>query len=90
MKHLVLFIFVFTVLIISCGQANTAESNISLNDDDTPTCPKGHHTDSIIPIVYGYPSEELFTQSDSGMVALGGCELADENWWCKIHSIGFE
>ena len=53
-------------------------------------CPEGHR-DSIIPILYGYPSEEMFNQSDSGIIALGGCEVSDcdPNWWCKIHEIGF-
>jgi len=90
MKHLVLFIFALTVLIISCGQANSKETNISLDDPDKPTCPKGHHTDSIIPIIYGLPTAETFERADSGFVAIGGCELADENWWCKIHKVGFE
>ena len=54
-------------------------------------CPKGNHTDSIIPIIYGFPTEENFRKSDSGLVALGGCELPEKpsNYWCKIHQIDF-
>lgn len=53
-------------------------------------CPYGHK-DSVIPIVYGYPSEEDFQKSDSGMIALGGCEipLEPDNWFCKIHKVAF-
>lgn len=54
-------------------------------------CPQGNHTDSIIPIVYGFPTEEDFRKSDSGLVALGGCELPEKlmNFYCKIHRIQF-
>ena len=54
-------------------------------------CPKGNHTDSIIPIIYGFPTEENFRKSDSGLVALGGCELPEKPsyYWCKIHQIDF-
>ena len=53
-------------------------------------CPKGH-TDEIVPIVYGYPSEEDFKNSDSGKVVLGGCELPEnpKKYWCKKHKIEF-
>ncbi len=55
-----------------------------------PECPEGHK-DSIIPILYGFPSEEMFEQSDSGIISLGGCEVSmcDPNWWCKIHQKSF-
>lgn len=54
-------------------------------------CPQGNHTDSIIPIIYGFPTEEDFRKSDSGLVALGGCELPKEpkKYWCKIHQLDF-
>lgn len=54
-------------------------------------CPKGNHTDSIIPIIYGFPTEEDFRKSDSGLIALGGCELPEKpsKYWCKIHKIDF-
>ena len=73
------------------ANSNDIESDLVedlIQDIVEPTCPK-NHKDSIIPIVYGYPSEELFAKSDSGLVALGGCELADENYFCKIHQISF-
>ena len=36
-------------------------------------CPKCK-SKNIIPIVYGYPSSELFELSEQGKVKLGGCE----------------
>lgn len=53
-----------------------------------PICPQ-NHTDSIIPIIYGFPGKETFQQADSGLVAIGGCEQADETWHCKIHKLSF-
>jgi hypothetical protein len=52
-----------------------------------PKCPNDH-TDSIIPIIYGYPGEELLGKSDSGLAVIGGCEMMDEHY-CKIHKISF-
>ena len=54
-------------------------------------CPIGNHSDRIIPIIYGFPTEEDFRKSDSGLVALGGCELPEKpsNYWYKIHQIDF-
>ena len=56
---------------------------------ETGVCPDGRHTDQVIPIIYGEPSQELFEQADSGLVYLGGCELADEQWYCKKHEKAF-
>ena len=60
---------------------------VSMNEVN-PQCQHGH-SDSITPIIYGFPSEEMFNKSDSGLVALGGCEISDCDpyWWCKIHEI---
>ncbi len=35
-------------------------------------CPKCG-SNEVIPIVYGYPSEELFLRAEAGKVKLGGC-----------------
>lgn len=53
-------------------------------------CPKGH-SDEVVPIIYGYPSEEDFKNSDSGKVVLGGCELPEnpKKYWCKKHKTEF-
>ena len=68
-------------------------SEIVYTDNDiniAPVCPE-RHTDSIIPMIYGFPTEESFQKSDSGLVMLGGCEISDDSgdWWCKIHKLEF-
>lgn len=49
-------------------------------------CPKCK-SKNIIPIVYGYPSSELFELSAQGKVKLGGCERVfgymQSNRFCK-------
>lgn len=49
-------------------------------------CPKCK-SKNIIPIVYGYPSSELFELSEQGKVKLGGCEQVfgymQSNRFCK-------
>jgi hypothetical protein len=91
-----LYVLPLFILSLSCSSNNDLKESSStglfgtdlLNQTITPVCPQGH-SDSIIPIVYGYPSEELFAQSDSGLVALGGCELDDFTHYCKIHKTSF-
>ena len=40
---------------------------------------------SMIPIVYGYPSESLFRDAARGKIALGGCVIMgnDPRWKCS-------
>ena len=59
-------------------------------DTITVLCPK-HHSDSIVPIVFGYPSEELFEMAERGEVVLGGCELPEDypKYYCKKHQLEF-
>ena len=77
------------VIVLSCTtiETNTVEFGL---DSHNPICPKGH-TDSIIPILYGMPTEEAFAEADSGLIWLGGCEIPDVeyNWHCKKHIIQF-
>ena len=42
-------------------------------------CPKCSKKDSIVPIVYGYPSPEMIDDFDDGNVSLGGCSISDES-----------
>lgn len=92
-NYIILFAILFSIFSLSCG--NNSEKNsgekITEYNDDSIRCPKGKHTDSIVEIVYGMPSEELFNQADSGLVVLGGCELPEKplNHYCKKHSISF-
>jgi hypothetical protein len=56
----------------------------------TATCPRCGSAG--IPIVYGLPSHELFEAADRGEVALGGCEVFDEQprWRCGGVDCGIE
>jgi len=51
----------------------------------TPSCPQCGSAADVIPIIYGYPSEELMKAADRGEVALGGCIVGDDapRWRCK-------
>ena len=40
--------------------------------EDVKRCPRCHSED-VVPIVYGEPTEELAEKSMAGRVALGGC-----------------
>jgi hypothetical protein len=53
-------------------------------------CPKGKHTDNIIPIIYGFPSEKAMKRAKRGKVMLGGCDPSYcEKWHCKTHDLSF-
>ena len=56
-----------------------------------PQCPIDGHSDQIIPIIYGMPSEKLWIKADKGKVKLGGCLVSDDNpkWYCKKHGVEF-
>lgn len=91
-KNIYYFLF-FAFLICGCqsnGETITEKNDVEYNDDSI-RCPQGKHTDSIVEIIYGMPSEELFRQADSGLVALGGCELPKDpfNYYCKKHGVSF-
>ena len=49
-----------------------------------PHCPKCE-SDNVVPIVFGYPNEELLESAARGEVSLGGCCVAadDPEWRCK-------
>lgn len=90
MKRILLFALV-SILYGCNGDSNKPpeDSDLILKnrlDSGIVKCPYGH-TDSIVPIIYGYPSEEDFQKSDSGLIALGGCMLPENpsSWFCKIH-----
>lgn len=51
------------------------------------SCPKCNST-NVIPIIYGYPTPELFEDSDNDKCILGGCCIAvneDESSLKKNH-----
>ena len=74
------------MVLLSC--IHSSKDNVPFIGESSPICPK-NHTDSIVPIIYGMPNEELFMQADSGLVWLGGCEITDDDkyWHCKKHNI---
>jgi hypothetical protein len=55
------------------------------------TCPKGGHTDNIIPIEYGMPTREAAEEEKEGKIMLGGCCEEDDSpqHYCKTHKIKF-
>ena len=55
---------------------NDENFKMYMNGEKCPQCSK---KDSIVPIVYGYPSPELLNEADKGKVSLGGCVIRSEN-----------
>lgn len=49
-----------------------------------PPCPNCKSV-KILPIVYGYPTDEVFREAEKGHLILGGCLVMQENpdWYCK-------
>ena len=49
----------------------------------------GEHTDHIVPIVYGMPTEEVMRKAKLGLVHLGGCVMSnsDPKFYCTLHKI---
>jgi hypothetical protein len=50
----------------------------------TRSCPECD-SENVAGIVYGYPSEEMFDQSERGDIVLGGCCVTEDDpeWRCK-------
>jgi hypothetical protein len=73
--------------LFSCAEDETQADtqlqvlNELINDSKAPICPFNPHTDSITPISYGLPTEEMFHKEDSGLLVLGGCELGDYTYY---------
>lgn len=88
-------IFAASMIIVSCSTNKEDKNNSQhplielIQNNQDPVCPEGNHKDSILPIEYGYPSEEMWAQADSGLIVLGGCELEDYTHYCTIHDLSF-
>ncbi len=52
-----------------------------------PSCLNGH-TDHIIPIIYGMPTEKTMEKAVQGKVHLGGCiiEEGGPKYYCTLHN----
>lgn len=46
-------------------------------DPKAEVCPICRKADMVVPILYGFPSEEMFEASENGEIMLGGCEVTD-------------
>jgi hypothetical protein len=98
--QLLFTVSMITVVIIICAKESKGQNHApAINTDSPPAdpsgthlpvCPENHH-DSIVPIVYGFPSEASFQKADSGLIELGGCEVSDNSpqWFCKKHQLSF-
>jgi len=51
-------------------------------------CPY-HHTDYIIPIIYGLPTKKALRLRKRGKIVLGGCFGGCVKWYCKKHHVSF-
>lgn len=52
-----------------------------------PACPTCHSPAQVRPLVFGYPSPEMFEASERGEIVLGGCclpEGAVPQWRCRV------
>jgi len=46
-------------------------------------CPFCRENDEVIPILYGFPSDEGFRDAERGEVYLGGCIIGPTRFYCK-------
>jgi len=55
-----------------------------------PLCPYSH-SDSIVNIMYGFPSKRMMTESKKGRIYLGGCIVTgcDPKYYCIKHKLQF-
>lgn len=60
-----------------------AESQFHVSARQPDICPECGSS-RVVPIVYGYPTDETFKKADEGRVALGGCVVSPSNprWQC--------
>ena len=58
---------------------------IKLNKINKPKCPKCSSKDSVVPIAYGLPGDEMRKEAGEEKIVLGGCIIREDspNWYCK-------
>jgi hypothetical protein len=63
----------------------TLLGQIKLNKINKPKCPKCSSKDSVVPIAYGLPGDEMRKESSEGKIVLGGCIIREDapDWYCK-------
>jgi hypothetical protein len=83
---------VAAVAVVACVMAagaaaeeNAAAAEEAEGREESPPCPECGSSENVVPIVYGYPGEELLEAAERGEVKLGGCVVAgdDPGWYCK-------
>lgn len=54
-------------------------------EKEKKTCPKCNTNEHVVPIVYGYPSEEMEAYAKENKIAFGGCCVSpfEPNWHCE-------
>ena len=60
-----------------------ADANARRRFKKAPSCPECQSKDTM-PVVYGFPSPEIFEAAERGDVAIGGCVIQPHNprWAC--------
>jgi len=83
------FVFVLALTAVTAGLTFAAAE--AATAAAPPACPTCHSAADVVPIIYGFPSEELMKAAERGEVALGGCLVSpdDPQWRCKKCSVDF-
>ena len=56
------------------------------------SCPECGKTDVVVPILYGYPSDEAMEAAERDEIVLAGCMVGetDPSYYCRRCRIAFE
>jgi len=70
----------------SFNMSKDKPTKIARTKKQKPTC-IGGHTDHIVPIIYGMPTEEMMRKAELGLVHVGGCVMSDSDpkFYCTSH-----
>lgn len=87
MKKWFLFLLILFLSAVNPVNIPAAGQKVSKNkgNPQTQSCPKCGSSQGVVPIVYGYPGEELMKKAQKGDVKLGGCIIGENNpnWHCN-------
>lgn len=72
-------------------ESKTTKVRIPGRRSKAHVCPYCGESDEVIPVFYGYPSDETFRMAERGEVYLGGCAIGGYNprFYCKRDSTEF-
>ena len=56
------------------------------------SCPECGKSDVVVPILYGYPSDEAMEAAERDEIVLAGCMVSDldPNYYCRRCLVAFE